>query len=569
MIQSAHLMNRYTRKRLQMYLFCLSVISCLYLQGLQAQTVTVRPSPDGGTTPPTSGLFATGWVSGNTNSVKNSGNLVVAFNSTSLNNEAAGRGWMRFDLSTAGIPAGAVINSVTVDRQTYPAIYTSSIRGYATTAGSTAASTPDPISAVSNANLFTALGSASSQWASTTFGTAGPINLGTNAVNAVQAYVNGGGNEIIVLGFQNASSIGTGPATIAGYDNSNANNRPFLTISYTAGGGGGTVPAPTITVNNSPVCEGGTIMLTASSTEPNPVFDWTGPGYSGTGATITIPNATPANAGVYSVTVTSGGNTSLPATTTVTVGAAVTPSVTITAQPSGAICPGVPVTFTATGLNGGSTPVYQWKKDGQSIGMGGTTYTDGNLNNGEVISCELTSSAGCATPSTVTSNTITTTVHPGPHQPVITVSSDTLISSGISGNQWFRNNITISGATAQHYVTQTPGWYQVEVTASGCSRRSDSVYYNPGNTGVYAYSLYESVSIYPSPFTQNITVHIRGNVTVQPDAYIISELGQVVYRGVLRTGKNELALPSLPDGVYFLLIQDSKGNRVAIRLVRK
>jgi hypothetical protein len=346
------------------------------------------------------------------------------------------------------------------------------------------------------------------------------------------------------------------------------NNRPFLTISYTAGGGGGTVPAPTITANNSPVCVGGTITLTASSTAPSPVFNWTGSGYSGTGATITIPNATPANAGVYSVTVTSGGNTSLPATTTVTVGAAVTPSVTITAQPSGAICPGVPVTFTATGLNGGSTPVYQWKKDGQSIGMGGTTYTDGNLNNGEVISCELTSSAGCATPSTVTSNTITTTVHPGPHQPVITVSSDTLISSGISGNQWFRNNITISGATAQHYVTQTPGWYQVEVTASGCSRRSDSVYYGGPASIDDIFSGYFKVQAYPSPFTRNVTVAIQGAKANDVfDIAVMNSLGAAVFRGHIIGDKNELPLSYLHTGAYFLFVKNSKmGKTVTIPL---
>ena len=83
---------------------------------------------------------------------------------------------------------------------------------------------------------------------------------------------------------------------------------------------------------DSLLCVGGTITLTASSTEPSPTYSWSGPAsYSATGATISLP-ATLASAGVYSCTVTSGGVTS-PATTD-TIRVQPQPSITLGANPS-------------------------------------------------------------------------------------------------------------------------------------------------------------------------------------------------------------------------------------------
>ncbi|NVO19529.1 MAG: choice-of-anchor D domain-containing protein [Bacteroidetes bacterium] len=88
----------------------------------------------------------------------------------------------------------------------------------------------------------------------------------------------------------------------------------------------------------------------------------------------------------------------------------VSPDVTITASPSGPICAGTSVTFTATAVNGGTTPVYQWKKNGEIVGSNSPTYTDASLTDGKVISCKIISSLPCASPVT-DSSSITATVH--------------------------------------------------------------------------------------------------------------------------------------------------------------
>ena len=85
-------------------------------------------------------------------------------------------------------------------------------------------------------------------------------------------------------------------------------------------------------------------------------------------------------------------------------------SVSIDADPSGAICSGDNVTFTATPVNGGSTPAYQWKLNGADVGSNSAVYSNSSLNDGDQVRCELTSSLRCKTGSPATSNTITISV---------------------------------------------------------------------------------------------------------------------------------------------------------------
>jgi hypothetical protein len=77
-------------------------------------------------------------------------------------------------------------------------------------------------------------------------------------------------------------------------------------------------PAPTAS-NGGAICAGGTISLTASAVA-GATYAWTGPnGYTSSAQNPTIPNATVAMAGTYSVKATVNGCASAPGTTTVVV----------------------------------------------------------------------------------------------------------------------------------------------------------------------------------------------------------------------------------------------------------
>ncbi|MBK9352878.1 MAG: hypothetical protein IPN09_02565 [Bacteroidetes bacterium] len=63
------------------------------------------------------------------------------------------------------------------------------------------------------------------------------------------------------------------------------------------------------------------------------------------------------------------------------------------------------MTFSATPTNGG-TPTYQWKLNGANVGTNSATYANSSLNNGDILTCVMTSNLGCVSGSPATSNQI-------------------------------------------------------------------------------------------------------------------------------------------------------------------
>ena len=78
---------------------------------------------------------------------------------------------------------------------------------------------------------------------------------------------------------------------------------------------------------------------------------------------------------------------------------------------STSFCAGTSVTFTATASDAGSAPFYLWKKNGKNVvGWAKNTYSDNALNNGDVITCVLTSNSSCVINNSATSNAISVSV---------------------------------------------------------------------------------------------------------------------------------------------------------------
>jgi hypothetical protein len=131
----------------------------------------------------------------------------------------------------------------------------------------------------------------------------------------------------------------------------------------------------------------------------------------GTGSAISFGNQT--SGGVYTAVATSlassGCSNSMTGSVTIAVNPVVNPSISISASAS-TICTGTSVTFNATAQFGGSSPVYQWKLNGSNVGTNSTAYTNSTLANGDVVTCELTSSETCPSPASVTSNSFTMAV---------------------------------------------------------------------------------------------------------------------------------------------------------------
>lgn len=141
-----------------------------------------------------------------------------------------------------------------------------------------------------------------------------------------------------------------------------------------------------------------------------------------------------------------------------------TVSVTI-ATPDIIICSGSEATFTATPVNGGDSPSYQWKVNGVNAGTNSSTYTYIPLN-GDVVTCVLTSSELCTVTNPVTSNIITMTVTSflpasvsivADTNPICQGQIVTLTPTPINGGatpiyDWFKNGEYVSTASTLSYI---------------------------------------------------------------------------------------------------------------------
>ena len=123
------------------------------------------------------------------------------------------------------------------------------------------------------------------------------------------------------------------------------------------------------------------------------------------------------------------------------------------------ICAVQPITLHAAVTAQGATPAYQWQINGNNAGPNDTIFTTAGLTGNTLVSFTLASSLSCTSQQSVTSNTIQVVVDTILNSPTITQHMDTLFSSAWIGNQWYLNNVAISGANGNYYLPTQNGSY--------------------------------------------------------------------------------------------------------------
>ncbi len=186
-------------------------------------------------------------------------------------------------------------------------------------------------------------------------------------------------------------------------------NTIVLTVNAPAG-----PPIVTISSSATSICAGGTVNFTASATNAgsSPSYQWqlnavnvgaNSPLYSGSNF---------ANNDAVSCVVTAGGpcagGSSVSNTIVLTVNATGAPTATITSSANN-ICTGGTVTFTASAINAGSSPSYQWLLNGGKVGTNNPQYSGNNFVNNDAVSCVVSANGPCVSGFDV-SNTIVLTV---------------------------------------------------------------------------------------------------------------------------------------------------------------
>ena len=87
------------------------------------------------------------------------------------------------------------------------------------------------------------------------------------------------------------------------------------------------------------------------------------------------------------------------------------------------------MTFTAIPINGGATPTYQWKVNGNNAGPNSPTFATSSLQNNDQVTLVMTSSLACAAPASATSNAIVMAITAAP---IANAGNDVSICSGSS-----------------------------------------------------------------------------------------------------------------------------------------
>jgi hypothetical protein len=171
--------------------------------------------------------------------------------------------------------------------------------------------------------------------------------------------------------------------------------------------------------SGNPLCPGDTPVFTATPFNGGtPTYQWKLDGLNVGTNSPTYSNNTLTNGQVVSCIMTSsiggvGGNPATSNAISVTVNPIVTPTVSIALSTgSNPTCAGSPVIFTASPVNGGLSPDYQWMIDGTATGSNASTLTTSSLTDGQIVTCQIISTASCVSVSSVISNGITMNVNP-------------------------------------------------------------------------------------------------------------------------------------------------------------
>ena len=234
---------------------------------------------------------------------------------------------------------------------------------------------------------------------------------GTNSVTV--AVGSNGGNIYVVANFACGD---TPPQTLTVTPVSNS--FPQVSISSNAG---------------TTICEGATVTFSANAINAgtSPTYQWKINGVNvGTNAATFNSNAL-ANGDVVTCVLTNNDGCANPASVvspgiTVTVIPGLLPSVNI-ASDATSICADRSISFTASALNAGTSPTYQWRLNGANIAMGPVftfTYPPGNYQ----VDCIVTPGSNNCSTGNVNSNIIPVTVEAMPA--IIVNPADTIVKPG-------------------------------------------------------------------------------------------------------------------------------------------
>jgi N-acetylneuraminic acid mutarotase len=351
---------------------------------------------------------------------------------------------------------------------------------------------------------------------------------------------------------------------------------------------------PSVSIGASPsttICAGTAVTFTATPTNggSTPAYQWKVNNVNtGTNSDV-FTTTTLNNNDVVTCVLTSNSTCAVPTTASsnsiaITVNANLTPVVSIAASPGSTICAGTAVAFTATPVNGGSTPAYQWKVNSINTGTNSNTFTSNTFNNNDIVTCELTSNATCLATSTGISAPVTMTVNPvlkpsatitanpgvnaGPFTP-ITFTATVMNGGGAPIYQWKKNGANIAGATSNTY-TAVMGKDLVSNDIISMALKSNATCTNPTDTisnqltitvnlGIADLLENSEPVVIPNPNQGSFVLLLPGGA-YNKRITITDPVGRVVLNTRADRVKMQIELSNVTPGVYIIYVEGDEGS---------
>ncbi|MEI8278994.1 MAG: PKD-like domain-containing protein [Bacteroidota bacterium] len=355
-------------------------------------------------------------------------------------------------------------------------------------------------------------------------------------------------------------------------------------------------PVMTSTLTPNAVCTNTLFSYTPVSSLSGTTFSWSratvagisnsaAVGTNGISETLVNTSSNPVTV-TYSYTLSNNGCSST-ADVNVVVNPVQTPSFTISSPTGNTVCNGDAINFTST--SNISNGLYNWKKNGVSLGVNTSTYSYVPVN-GDIITCVITAAASaCYVPSTITSNAVTIAVTPnvtpsitvsGPTSAVVgstvTMTANVLSATSSYIINWYNNNVQFNSTTVP-MVTYTKGPGTDLIRASVLPQTTQcydtAISATPGHP-VIAIGLGvnntanggDNIHVYPNPVNNVLYID---NIKETTSYRVLNLIGSVVEAGTLQTGSNRISTKDLASGVYMLELNNKNGEKSVTRIVKE
>lgn len=237
----------------------------------------------------------------------------------------------------------------------------------------------------------------------------------------------------------------------------------------------------------------------------------------------------------------------------------VVPTIAIVAAKT-KLCSGQEAFLTSKTANAGTTPQVLWYMSNELVATQ-PSYKLAPKDKTQIIA-KIKSKEVCAAPDSAVSNTIVFDVTT-PTIATITASGNTLTSSAMAGNQWFKDDAPILTAKDRTYTASATGMYKVQVSDGICPTVfSDAISIIISGNELNSETS-GSLVLYPNPATS--TISIVTSIDIQKIVVYSSNGLKVIESQYTK----ELDISALPAGLYLLEVWNKSRSRIVKKFEKR